>query len=252
MFLTDLHYSYPSFYKEKALKENNQDVDALILCGDNAEIDPSSGNHKYLFSLLKKNYACPIGFVVGNHELFGDKMSPNIPTEKIMALLANYESLAKEFEMIYLEKENLSFKEAVIAGTYGHYDGSLIPEKTKGYFNQDKKTVKTLITNLEDRVNSTNKQLIIIGHTVPDKSLIGRPNSLQQDKFTPYAGSTQLKKMMKKLNPIIYICGHTHAIAQEMIENTLCLNIGTDYNTFKAVVYDTKEKLLSMKDERVF
>ena len=129
---------------------------------------------------------------------------------------------------------------------------SLIPEKTKGYFNQDKKTVKTLITNLEDRVNSTNKQLIIIGHTVPDKSLIGRPNSLQQDKFTPYAGSTQLKKMMKKLNPIIYICGHTHAIAQEMIENTLCLNIGTDYNTFKAVVYDTKEKLLSMKDERVF
>src|SRR3989344_8964780 len=127
LILFDLHYQHNnSISREKLniITEIEGDFDSLLLGGDNAELSSDLQNHRILFGELKRRFKCPIGFVVGNHELWG-KLS-NSSSYKL--LYEVFPALGKEYNLVYLEQYNLDIGDNTFIGTYGHFDYSFLRE----------------------------------------------------------------------------------------------------------------------------
>ncbi len=268
IILADTHFDYkrdPSLTarKERAIRSLDSDVDCVLLCGDNAELRPDLSDHKKLFAILKNRFCCPIGFVAGNHELWGGM---RVSSEKL--LWEVLPSLAEDFEMTYLEKENLRIEGITIAGTYGHFDyslsgvrgGSPTQEFITGYAiingihhqlrdrifmdwqgKSDEEVTSILINALEERIRGKT-ELITISHTVPNKQATGHPETKEQDFSGLFSGTEKLERIIQDYRPVYHFCGHTHAPAQLRIGESIVFNIGTDYDDFRYALLDTAEK----------
>src|SRR3989338_9293601 len=89
LVLSDLHYFKNDPVSEKKKKflqgfQGKEELEAVILCGDNAELRPDFGNHIELFGFLRESFKCPIGFILGNHELWGVSLPSDALLHKIL------------------------------------------------------------------------------------------------------------------------------------------------------------------------
>lgn len=237
--ISDLHIAYDSMpelskAKEPALESLLEEIDCLVMCGDNAEPDDKLDNTRRLFGLLRDNSKIPIGFITGNHCHFGYRLASGIAYDEIKKGFDKYSEIARDFEIIHLEDQNMQVEGITIGGTYGHHDGSL----AKIDFKEDYQTVKRLLDAASTRLDVPETKLFIT-HTVPNKTLIGRPDSPAQDQYTPYAGSFQLEEAIKQIKPKWHFCGHTHAYADAQIDGTQSFNVGTDYTNFFYMIVNT-------------
>ncbi len=239
-------------------------VDCVLLCGDNAELSKNFKNHKELFKLLRNTFECPIGFIIGNHELWKKQVSAET------LLYKNFERLAKQEGLVYLENKNLRVKDWTIIGTYGHYDYSLgtahpdlnITEENfktgmaiignkkitwmdKPFINlkgqTDKEFCDKLISRFEKKIQAAKGKLITISHTIPNKKVVGHKDSLKSDFLGAFAGTTKLEKILEKYDIAYHFCGHTHARATNIINKTKVVNIGSDYQELKYILLDTNK-----------
>jgi hypothetical protein len=240
------------------------------MCGDNASLSRHKEdifyNHRKLFEFFKKKFNCPIGFVSGNHDLW---TAGRIPSKEI--LYKGFSGLAKEMELVYLEKENMNVKGFVFAGTYGHYDYSL--GKTNEYIKRenfisqkavignhsyswddremmdwqgegDERICFELMKGFEKRARNK-KNLITISHMIPSMKLCGHEPSLKQDFFGAFSGSWHLENIIEKSKPLFHFCGHTHAYAEALIGKTQVFNVGSDYDNMSYLILDTETQKVS-------
>jgi Icc-related predicted phosphoesterase len=240
---SDLHIDYqrnPKLANQKTnyIKSIVNDSDGLIFCGDNAEKESS----EIFFKQIRNETNLPIGFILGNHEVMGPTLRKGVTLNYLDEKFIEFDDLANTFSLIHLEKENLMLNDLTISGTYGHYDGSLSNDR----FSTDKNTVNSLIDRLETRIKNIERK-IIITHTVPNKEMIGRPDGLIQDKYTPFAGSLSIEDSIKYTKPILHFCGHTHAYAKTKIGETDSYNVGSDYDNICQLNLDTETMFIEKK-----
>ena len=278
LILADLHYNdynYTSEGKKQELEKITDNLDAVVLCGDNAEVDSGFQNHNKLFRFLRKKFSCPIGFVAGNHDLWTKEIG--VDSEK--ALYEVFPKLAKTYEISYLETEIMNVEDMRITGTYGHYDYSFfVPDrgiKMKDIKNaqvilpglrftyNDKKRMQLgksdaklsgqLIESFEKRLkNYDPKRMITVSHTIPDLALVGRAVRDSRSVFlSAYSGSVKLRKALERYSPTRHFCGHTHLPAQARIGKTMAINVGSDYKLLRYGILNTKSGQTSFKEKLI-
>ena len=263
LIFSDIHYlnDYESSKKKiNEIKKIDIGCQAVVLCGDNAELDPKLTNYHSLFKFLRKKFDCPIGFVVGNHELWGKKIGES--SEKLLSEV--FAKIGREYNIVYLENENLFVNGWSISGTYGHYDyslcrdgikrdeiiqgktrvnGELIGWKDKQYMmwgdKTDEEICNLLIENFKGRMKNNGRKVITLSHTTPSREFNGHPDSLKQRFFEAYSGTTKLEDVLRRYSSSYHFCGHTHAPADGFINKTRVINIGSDYNLLRYVYLDT-------------
>lgn len=264
--LSDLHIDYTrrkelSLKKESKIRELSHDAGCVLLCGDNAEISSDFANHRHLFSVLREHFACPIGFVAGNHDLWGyGNTNSKTLLESVLP------AIAKEYNITSLETSNLCLENYTICGTYGHYDytfgkirgcitehnfitgSAQIGNKIAQWMDKkytdwegrsDAEVSHELIAGLEKRIKNTKGNLIIVTHTVPAAKFIGHNGGQIEDFLGAFSGSAKLGQIILKYKPAYYFCGHTHATADGKIGSTRILNIGTDYEDWRHIILET-------------
>lgn len=251
--ISDLHIVYDgdiwhSKSKNAVLKDLFSEIDGLIMCGDNAEPTIELDNHKKLFETLRNKSDMPIAFINGNHDLIGHELIENVSINELKDKLSQYSVIADEYNIVHLENKNLELEGITICGTYGHYDGSLSGKK----FQEDYDLVSQLVSGLLQRVQNITGKKLLVTHSVPNKTMIGRPDDPIQDSYTPFAGSLQLEDVIKKIEPNWHFCGHTHAYAESKINNTLSFNVGTDYHNFFYFVVDTSNDSVVKLEKKLF
>ncbi|MFC1697712.1 metallophosphoesterase [Nanoarchaeota archaeon] len=268
LILSDLHYNIDndnSLIKEQLLKDLSEEhkFDAVILCGDNAVPNKDFSNHLELFKNLKSYFDTNIAFVCGNHDLWTKQLG--ISSEKVLYEIFN--DISKDLGLIHLEKDNLEIKDKIIAGTYGHYDYSLArmsdivtrkainrhlliyqnshyPWMDNRFLDFNGKTnsefCTELINKLDQRLDE-NKDIILISHTVPHYSVMGRGNDIDQDFYAAYSGTDMFLKLYQKYNIEYHFFGHTHAPSIKKFNNTLAVNVGADLKDLSYIILQDKE-----------
>jgi predicted phosphodiesterase len=271
LMLSDLHH-HPnnplSNKKLKVIKGLKDKFEAVLLLGDNAEATKNFGYHHHLFKSLRERFECSIGFVVGNHDFWAKKY--DLTAEQVL-----YEvmpKLAKEYDLTYLENENLKLSDLEIAGTYGHYDYSLsknneavtlqnIENYSINLFNHpitwrdgekielgnitNDQLCSKLLINFQSRIINTKRPLITASHTIPSRQVSGHPDSLMQEFCLAYSGSTKLEEIIAKSKAKMHFCGHTHAISQMQINKTRIVNVSSDYEVLRYIILDENSGKLS-------
>lgn len=273
VILSDLHFDYEKNHnltnrKEKAVASLGESADCILLCGDNAELNSGFSNHRKLFDILRDSFNGHVGFIAGNHDLWG---GTQISSGELLWQV--FPSLAKKYGFTYIETENLDLGKVIIAGTYGHYDYSLGNERNgitrqnflsgmavidrisyrwmdKEYMNWEGKTdgdvTETLVRAFEKRIPDTRQKIITLSHTCPNIEAVGYPDSPKRDFLGAFFGTTKLEEVLRERVPLYHFCGHTHAPTQSSIGKTKVLNIGTDYGNFKYVLLDTDSDKVEM------
>ncbi len=249
--ISDLHIDYGrtpqlSGCKEGAVASLLDEVDCLVMCGDNAEPNHKLGNQRRLFDTLRSKSNKPMAFVTGNHDLIGHILRKGVTIGEIRNRFRQYSSLAGEYGIVHLEHQNLAAGDITICGTYGHYDGTLSGTR----FPEDYNTVFQLVTSLKQRARATGKK-ILVTHSVPNKGLIGHPDGPIQRAYMPFSGSFQLEDVIRMIRPEWHFCGHTHAYAHSEIGRTKSYNIGTDYGDFFYFVLNTSDSSIVRLEKRL-
>mgnify|MGYP001565311139 CR=1 FL=1 len=268
LILSDLHMDYGkngylTMKKEAVIKDLGANFDCILLCGDNAEFDGEFFNHKRLFRFLRNRFSCPLGFIIGNHELWSGRfISPE------MLLYKHFKDIALEEGLVYLEDQNLTINNWTIAGTYAHYDYSLgrishgitkenfiigvakingvdyqwIDKNFIYWEKPDEDICSDLTSGFENRIKNVERKLITISHTVPNQDLIGHENSLKQDFYGAFSGTIKLEEIIKKFPIDYHFCGHTHARTQAPIGGALAMNVGMDYDRWSHLILNTENR----------
>lgn len=277
LVLADLHYNdYNDFSlcKKQEIARMRDKVDAVVLCGDNAEVDEGFEHHHKLFSFLRKKFSCPIGFVAGNHDLWARKIGMDV--EKILYEI--YPKLAKEYDLCYLETGIIKMDNVSLIGTYGHYDYSffvpnrgvtmkdirafrlqlpgLEPKIWKDKIKikktiSDKKLCNKLLDGFEERLNSVNgdNTIISISHTLPCLEVNGHSENSYQNFYSTYSGSKRLGKIIENSKIQYHFCGHTHMPAETKLGDTKVINIGSDYKLLRSLIINTKNSKIKIKEK---
>jgi len=267
LILSDLHYikdHKPSTSKRNALKRlaKKSEFDLVLLCGDNAELVKDYINHIELFEFLRDTFDCQIGFILGNHDLWGKEFG----ISSYDLLYDVFPEISYKLGLTYLETTNIIKDDWNIVGTYGHYDYSLankgkivtqkaienmfivIDDKRLGWNDKrcmywggkkDKEVCNELVSNLEERINDQDGKLILITHGVPTYKLIGYPRSLKNDFLAAYSGSKRFAELCEKYPFEYYFFGHTHAHIEGKIGKAKAINIGSDYDNLSYYVLET-------------
>ncbi len=268
LILFDLHYQHANSLSRKKLdriEEIEGDFDSLILGGDNAELTFGLQNHHILFDRLKRRFTCPTGFVVGNHELWGKLF--NISSWRLFN--ETFPTLGKEYGFVYLEKSNLDVQNFSFVGTYGHFDysflrqgvgvtiedllkGTIIAEGKRLTWNdvkymdwegmRDEEVCTKIVKSFGERIESSSGKIISVSHTIPSLALNGWPDSLEQFFLESYSGSNLIGNILETYGGEYHFCGHTHIKARNIIKNTDCINLGSDYNLLRYVILQTGEE----------
>jgi len=270
LVLSDLHHikeSPVSCKKKRAITSlsHRNKFDLVLLCGDNAELINDLSNHEDLFGFLKKTFECPIGFIPGNHELWGKVIS--VSSEKLLYEI--FPRVAELMEMKYLESSNIILDGWTIAGTYGHYDyslgrtgkavrlenfktGKLVLNGKENTWNdheymdwgkkKNEEVCTELAKGLEKRIKGIEKNLIVITHGAPGYELSGYPSSTIQDFLGAFTGSEKFAQICEKYPVSYYFFGHTHSTAKGKINNATLVNVGSDYKNLAYCILDTEKK----------
>ncbi len=278
----DLHYIQGDSPSERKLDEIDKiedEIGAVLLGGDNAEIAPRLRNHLQLIERLRRKYhKIPIGFICGNHDLW--TRASGISAQEMLYEI--FPEIAKQTGLIYLENENMQFPGLTIAGTYGHYDFSLrkprgkvtLDDLRKGTFvidlgnkrarlgwvdkekihldgQTDEGLCKKLIEDFNKRLEEVQGKLITLSHTVPSRELVGYPDSPEQEFYGAYSGSILIGKVIEKSNSWLHLCGHTHAKAEATIGRTRVINVGADYDLVRYAIIDSEAKSVEIRERPV-
>ncbi|MEK6910163.1 MAG: metallophosphoesterase [Nanoarchaeota archaeon] len=255
LVLSDLHYVLgdpASARRLSVIDSISGKFDAVLLCGDNAELSSDDfQNHATLFGNLRKKFDCPMGAVVGNHELWGRKkgVSSSLLIDKV------FPAIFRDYKITSLEHENLSVGDTTFVGTYGHFDYSLfkpgngvtMDDVRLGKFNTGERIIgwediesmdwpgrahekvcADLVSKFEDRLKSAKGKKISLSHTIPDSSLNSWPDSPKQSFMGAYAGSRLIGDALERNGGVYHFCGHTHSEARADIGRTSVFNIGQD------------------------
>gem|GEM_PF-3959075 len=243
--------------------------DAVLLCGDNAEVTHGLGNHRLLFDVLLERFQSPLGFIAGNHDLYG---RPSGFTSREL-LDETYPALAEELDVMYLERDNLVVGDTTVVGTYGHYDYTLgrvrgtvdeesfrsgvaiVGGRELGWSDHrymdwcgesDPAVCKKLLSEFWRRLPDAG-DVLTVSHTAPTKRLVGWSDSPKQDFFGAFSGSTMLEDILSDSVSRFHLCGHTHHYARERIGDTRCVNIGSDYRDIAYALVDTETNTMVVK-----
>jgi hypothetical protein len=264
---TDLHYNKDKL-GSKFIRANIEGIegefDFVLLGGDNADIGPNFEDHRELFSFLRKKFVCPIGFVAGNHDLWGNYWK--ISSTRLLREI--YPRLANEYGLTYLENEDIELKDGTLVGTYGHYDFSLkgrgvtLTELLEGKFAISRDFVvdwkdprfmdweglsaqevcNQLLDDYEHRSMRAERPLFSISHTVPGLRFNGFGFSEAGEFCQSYSGSNRLEKIIGSISPVIHFCGHTHKPSEGMIGQTKVYNLGSNKYEFRYAKVDTSKE----------
>jgi len=262
LFLFDLHFNCGNLVSEKKLEsivKIEGDFDAVLLGGDNASLSSRLRNHIILFDTLQGRFNCPIGFVAGNHGLWGK------PAGVSSSILLNdiFSDLSEEVGVTYLEKENLVVGGVSFVGTYGHYDFSFFREGngvSKGDLlrgeivvgdkiignndrrfldwegRKDEDVCYEILDGFEERLKSAKGEKISLSHTIPSRSLNGHPDTQEQYLMEPLSGASRLGEILREHGGEYHFCGHTHARARDLLGKTKAINVGSDYKILRYAI----------------
>jgi Icc-related predicted phosphoesterase len=240
--ISDLHIVYSgnvwqSKSKNAAVRDLLSEIDCLVMCGDNAEPTTNLDNQRRLLENLREASDLPIAFITGNHDLIGHVPREGVSITELRNQLSLYSAIASKYNVTHLEDKNLELEGICICGTYGHYDATISGKR----FQEDYGSVSALVSGLLQRAQDVSGKKLLVTHSVPNKVMIGRPDGPVQDRYTPFAGSTQLEDAIRKIKPNWHFCGHTHAYAESKIDDTLSFNVGTDYDNLFYFIVDTSD-----------
>lgn len=225
--------------------------DVILIAGDLAENGVDSGteigeNHRRAFELLKET-GCPnIGFIAGSHDIWTTDDSPD--SWQIFTNILY--DLSKEYEITYLERENLVIGNVAFCGTMAHYDYSMADMNliingmvvTKKHYKKNtppgesepwwgdygrlrwdfddpqacSKILEMFDSRLSDAVEIADK-VMVISHTVPILDINGHIFNTTKIKSrfrNAYSGTRELNKILLARNRDgkikEVISGHTH------------------------------------------
>ena len=266
LIFSDLHLGHRHPDKKlKRIMAIDEHPDAVLLCGDNAEVDEGLFYHDLLLEFLSVKFKTPIGLVAGNHDLYGKSIG--LTSEDL--LYQHYPLLAKKYGATYLETENMKIGDWSIAGTYAHYDFSFrkktaLEALRKGEItlndrvlsSEDKRSMvwsrsdeaicKQLLDDFENRLPKGH--LITISHTIPSLSFNGWSDSISQDFLASYSGSARCEQIIAKRQPAYHFCGHTHQFVKGKIGKTIVTNTGATYDGLRYAMLDTEKDEVIIHD----
>jgi Icc-related predicted phosphoesterase len=268
LLFSDLHIGLRGVEKLEMITKINATPDAVILCGDNAEVTKDLFYHQVLFQLVQKKFQCPVGFICGNHDLYGKRINESVEE----MLFEHYPRLAKHTGVIYLEQENLRVQDCTFSGTYAHYDYSF----SSVFDRNDLRTGRTIIGKREhiwvdkeemllqetdeglchrlldaweSRLSGEN--LITISHTVPSLKLNAWRKSPANEFLICYSGAAGIEKIIRKYQPAFHFCGHTHKYARARMGKTDVRNISGHYDILTYIELDTQNKTVKRYSQKV-
>ena len=280
-FLADLHMDYLwheklSEQKEQKIAELAKEVDALILCGDNAAVFTNLEHHRRLYRAIREHFNGPVASVLGNHDLWSEYCLRTIPL-----LMHHHPRLMAEFDIINLEAQNLDLDGLTIAGTYGHYDYSLglrqadlgesdwengeavvyghpesfLDKKMQDWEGKhDREVCKELLDAFESRLASAAQPLITISHTVPRADLIPHPQTPEHIFCSGYRGSSEIGRLVHAYTSMLHVSGHAHAYGRAKEYPTTFISMGAEINIWTRFVFNTQNRhesvhLEALRDE---
>lgn len=250
-FTSDLHYPVASPEQLTSLAHEIQAeaVEALILAGDLGE---SLNHEKFIEECISffKNAAPKIGFVAGNHDLWGD--TQRIWSEVLPSLSSD--------TVIYLEDQNLILNDVAVVGSYLHYDysGAANPKLpdifykiNKGRYNndanyldiqEDKNFFRRLrdgfLSRLKKAEEDPNIRAIVAVTHVPclDGLIVRRP---EWDVSNAYFGVNSFEDKLAAFTKLKWIVGgHSHVEKHTRLGSIQAFSIGSDYHQPKYYVID--------------
>ncbi len=268
----DLHFGISSSYDEKTmiflegLKEFLP-IDLMIICGDAAETinlgpENKGENHKRLFSKIREIPVENIAFCAGNHDIWTRDADDSweIYSEVL-------KDVARDFNITYLDFENLYLGDYAIVGSMGHYDysfatkdlemegtvvneghyesktppGSLEPVWNDARYIRwkysDRDACEKICDSFESRfMEAVNRadNVIVASHTAPIIEMNAHQNksNARSNFFNAFSGASRLGEIMFKAvgKNIIAFSGHTHLAAGPIIKNGIEFwNLGGGY-----------------------
>ena len=276
LFTADIHLGYarggPGSRRFLENLTNIGDLDAIVIIGDLAENGPESTDetfkhHRIALELVKRT-GCPnIAFCAGSHDIW--RIRSNQDSWEIFH--DGFYDLAREFGVVYLERENLYLSNIAIAGTMAHYDYSMAEEglifngitvRMKHFRDKippgydepiwgdakwlvwkydDPTACKLILDEFEKRLNEANQKsekIIAVSHTVPIDDINGHifSDNLKSRFLNAYSGTSYLNEILIRQNSnekiIESISGHTHIKMGPIVKNGIRYrNLGGDYGS---------------------
>ena len=276
LFTADIHYGMIRVqtgilrFLQSLAKIGN--IDAIVVAGDLAENGPDSNdvtgkNHREVLNLLLQTEVKNIAFCAGSHDIWCLKDGP----DSWEILNNTLHEIAKELNVIYLERENMYLGEIAIVGTMAHYDYSMAEEglifdgittrlkhyrdKTPPGFDEpiwgdalyvkwqydDPTACRIILENFEKRLIEASrkaKTILVASHTVPIADMNGHiyKTNLKNRFINAFSGTVLLNEIILRGNSERKIkeaiSGHTHIKIEPIMRDGIRYrNIGGDYGS---------------------
>lgn len=243
---SDLHLGLDPVASIQFLKDKivQHDPTVIIIAGD---IGESVKNFRDCLSLLS-DVGCPVGVVIGNHDLYAyDK---RYPSEELWTKALPH--IVKKLGLVWMEEENIVINGTAFVGTVGWYDYSSktlkvsdrFYEEEKGAFVSDGSYIDWLRTDkdfaaelllsfvkrLENAQNDPAVGRIIVVTHVP----LFKEQMVRHGSDNPYADAyfgnfTMGKEVLKFSKVTDVISGHTHRKVDKMVEHIRVQVVPSDY-----------------------
>jgi len=247
--LTDLHLDRHPGNLDAALAQiRDRRVDLLLVGGDNGQ---EAGIRHTVESLAAVFPRTPIGWVLGNHDLWGRAISEVFADHSFGPAT-------------YLEHHNLDLDACTVVGTYGHYDYSGgMPDLGEDAY--ESFTDGRLVWNdhLIDRQGSTNpaiarrladgfsrrykaaiarrRPIVCLTHTVP--YVLQMPDE-RRSFVTAYIFNALVGAAIDAapVKPVALFCGHSHRARTWTGAGFPVINPGSDYRDVRTAVWTFDER----------
>lgn len=229
--------------RARGIREHADSVDAdvILVAGDILE-GMSPMNHFSALSTIFGDHRI-IVFCLGNHE-FAYKSLPDVIGNITYKQMKRSSEVSKEHIFCLDVNEYIDISPTIrIVGNVLWYDGSMRDyrdqslldfargqwlDKTIGDFNpivESEKCQKKII----DRIESTDKDIILLTHHVPHRKLNTHPTPSQ---FSAFSGIGNFLEKLPKNRVKYAVCGHTHRRSVgQVINGVNCINVGHDMYT---------------------
>jgi len=194
LLFSDLHGDFNAIRKLKK-KASSENVDFCICAGDLTNFSKDMDRILRELNSFKKT----IFIIPGNHE---DE------TELEKAISRS----GKEIHLILANNRLIEYEDFIIVGS--EVNGFAREDETFELF------AKLVQKELKNK-KYENKKIILITHAPPYNTKLDQVYGMQ-------AGNKSINNFIKKLNPVLAVCGHIHESAgnKQMIGKTLCVNAG--------------------------
>ena len=243
---SDLHLGFDpvdciQFQKDKMLQ---LDPAVIIIAGD---IGESAKNFRKCLSLFS-DVECPVGVVIGNHDLYAyDK---KYPSEDLWTRVLP--GIVKKLGLVWMEEENIIINGTAFVGTVGWYDYSAktvnMPDRfydeEKGaiisdgeYINwlrTDKEFAADILAGLVKRLEKAQKdpaikRIVVVTHVplFPEQMVHLAGDNQYADAY--FGNFTMGREILRFSKVTDVISGHTHRPVDDMVGKIRIQIVPSDY-----------------------